>query len=163
MSTMNADTEIYITMIYLGILGVGLGLTMQPLILIVQSSVQARNLGSATATNNFFREIGVTLGVSIFGSVFSSRLVENMSSFGSGAGDEASNSLTPDAIAQLPNAVRADVIDAYVNALAPAFIYLVPVLLLGAVLAIFLPKIEMSDESGLEKAEREALEEENKA
>jgi EmrB/QacA subfamily drug resistance transporter len=163
MSTMNADTEIYITMIYLGVLGIGLGLTMQPLILIVQSSVQARNLGSATATNNFFREIGVTLGVSIFGSVFSSRLVENMTSFGSGAGDEASNSLTPDAIAQLPTAIKAEVIDAYVNALAPAFIYLVPVLLLGAVLAIFLPKIEMSDESGLEKAEREALEEENKA
>jgi len=153
LSTMTATTEIWVTMTYMAVLGIGLGLTMQPLILIVQGAVEAKNLGSATATNNFFREIGVTLGVSIFGSVFSSRLLANMANFGGSGG---SGSLTPDAIKALPDAVKAQVIDSYVTALTPAFIYLVPVVLLGAVLAMFLPKIEISDESGLEKAQREA-------
>ena len=160
LSTMTATTAIPLTMTYMAVLGIGLGLTMQPLILIVQSSVQAKNLGSATATNNFFREIGVTLGVSIFGSVFSSRLLDNMTGFGSGSG---TGSLTPDAIKALPAAVKAEVIDAYVNALTPAFIYLVPVVLLGFVLALFLPKVEMSSESGMEKALREEAEDEAKA
>jgi EmrB/QacA subfamily drug resistance transporter len=158
LSTMNADTHVAVTMAYMTVLGIGLGLTMQPLILIVQSSVKAADLGSATATNNFFREIGVTLGVSVFGSVFSSRLVSNMSGIGSGGGSESSNSLTPDVIKNLPAAVKADVIDAYVNALTPAFIYLVPVVLLGFVLALFLPNVEMGNESGLEKAQREEAE-----
>jgi EmrB/QacA subfamily drug resistance transporter len=154
LSTMTADTPVPLTMVFMAVLGIGLGLTMQPLILIVQSSVKAANLGAATATNNFFREIGVTLGVSIFGSVFSSRLVSNMAGLG-GGGDEGSNSLTPDVIKALPAELKSQVIDSYVNALTPAFIYLVPVVLLGAVLAIFLPKVEMSNESGLERAQRE--------
>jgi EmrB/QacA subfamily drug resistance transporter len=160
LSTLTADTAVPVTMAYLVVLGLGLGLTMQPLILIVQGSVKAANLGAATATNNFFREIGVTLGVSIFGSVFSSRLVDNMAKFASGGatGGGSTNSLTPDAIKALPDAVKTQVIDAYVNALTPAFIYLVPVVLLGAVLALFLPKIEISKESGLERAQRERVE-----
>jgi hypothetical protein len=83
--------------------------------------------------------------------------VNSMSGLG-GTGSEGSNSLTPDVIKNLPAAVKADVVDAYVNALTPAFIYLVPVVLLGFVLALFLPNIEMSNESGLEKAQREEAE-----
>lgn len=154
LSTMTAETEVIITMTYMAILGIGIGLTMQPLILIVQGAVKAKDLGSATATNNFFREIGVTLGVSIFGSVFSSRLVSGMSTLGGGTGGD-NGSLTPEAISQLPDAVRSQVIDTYVNALTPAFIYLVPILAIGFILALFLPKIEVSNESGLEKARRE--------
>jgi len=146
-------------MTYMTILGIGLGLTMQPLILIVQSSVQAKNLGSATATNNFFREVGVTLGVSVFGSVFSSRLLTNMSGLGSAA--HGSGNFTPEVIKALPAQIKHQVIEAYVNSLTPAFIYLVPVVLLGFILALFLPKVEVSNESGLEKAQREEAEAES--
>jgi EmrB/QacA subfamily drug resistance transporter len=158
LSTMTASTPVVLTMVYMFVLGLGLGLTMQPLVLIVQGSVQGKDLGAATATNNFFREAGVTLGVSVFGSVFSNRLVDGMKklpSFGSGNGG-GTNSLTPDAIAQLPAGVKSQVIDTYVNALTPAFIYLVPILLFAFVLAIFLPKMKVSNESGLERAQREA-------
>lgn len=155
LSTMTATTEIWVTMLYMAILGIGLGFTMQPLILIVQSSVKASNLGAATATNNFFREIGVTLGVSVFGSVFATRLTDGLKTLTTGTGGTGNDSLTPQIIAQIPEPAKTEIINTYVNALTPAFIYLVPVLLLGFVLAIFLPKIEMSNESGLEKAARE--------
>lgn len=162
LSTMTASTPLPITMTYLGVLGIGLGLTMQPLVLIVQSSVKGKNLGSATATNNFFREIGITLGVSIFGSIFASRLVDGMKHLGgSTPPGGGSNSLTPDLIAKLPAGLKTQIIDTYVNALTPAFLYIVPVVLLGFVLALFLPKVEMSSESGLEKTmKEEAIEEE---
>jgi len=159
LSTLTANTPIPLTMTYMTILGIGLGLTMQPLILIVQSSVQAKNLGSATATNNFFREVGVTLGVSVFGSVFSSRLLTNMSGLGSAA--HGSGNFTPEVIKALPAQIKHQVIEAYVNSLTPAFIYLVPVVLLGFILALFLPKVEVSNESGLEKAQREEAEAES--
>lgn len=152
LSTMHADTPQIITALYMIVVGMGMGFCMQTMVLIVQNAVAAKDVGAATASNNFFREIGISLGVSIFGSVFASRLTHEMSKFGGGAGgDQHSAGMTPAAINALPDAVKAPIIDAYVNALTPAFIYLVPIVLLGLVATLFLPNIKLSQVSGLER------------
>lgn len=155
LSTMDTDTSRLITSLYMIIVGMGMGFCMQTMILIVQNSVPAKDVGSATASNNFFREIGISLGVSIFGSVFASRLTDKMAEFaGSSAG--TGESLTPAAINSLPADIKSVVVDAYVQALTPAFIYLVPVVALGLIATIFIPNKKLSHLSGLERKHKES-------
>lgn len=156
LSTMVAATPLWVTMAYMFILGIGLGATMQPLVLIVQTAARGSDLGAATATNNFLREIGITLGVSIFGSVFASRLAEKLSALGLGSAAGNSGTFTPERITSLPDAIKTPIIEAYVNALAPAFIYLVPVVLLGVIFVALIPRVKVIQESGLERRRKEA-------
>ena len=60
------------------VLGAGLGLIMQNVVLAAQNAVPADQIGTATSTNNYFREVGATLGVAIFGTLFTSRLADNL-------------------------------------------------------------------------------------
>jgi EmrB/QacA subfamily drug resistance transporter len=161
LSTMTATTPVWVTLVYLFIMGVGLGATMQPLVLIVQSVVRGSDLGAATATNNFLRELGITLGVSIFGSIFSSRLADKLAGLGLGGSATGSGTFTPDAINSLPAAIKTNVIDAYVGALTPAFAYLLPIALIGFVFVLFIPKIVVRQESGLERQRKERENREN--
>ena len=74
----------------------------------VQNSVPADQIGTATSTNNYFREVGAALGVAVFGSIFTTRLAESLTNAFTGAGasaDQASQStrtLDPQALGQLP-------------------------------------------------------------
>lgn len=158
LSTMHADTPQIITSVYMIVVGLGMGFCMQTMVLIVQNAVAAKDVGSATASNNFFREIGISLGVSIFGSVFASRLSNGMATLGGGT-PESSEALSPAAINALPDAIKVPIVEAYVNALAPAFIYLVPIVLLGLIATLFLPNVKLSQSSGLERKHHEMLEE----
>lgn len=151
-STMNIDTPQIITAVYMVITGLGMGFCMQTLVLIVQDSVKAKDVGAATATNNFFREIGISLGVSIFGSVFASRLAEKLSSLG---GTASSSGLTPEAINNLPDQVREVIIQGYVDSLMPAFIFLVPIVALGFIATLFIPQRKLSQVSGTERRKLE--------
>jgi len=118
-STMNADTTPLVSGSFLAVLGLGIGLIMQVLVLIVQNSVPHSVLGTATAANAFFREIGASVGSAIVGSVFVTRLNHTLADSFGGTAPEGSNSLTPAAINALPPEVHAAITDAYANALAP--------------------------------------------
>ncbi|MBC9225379.1 DHA2 family efflux MFS transporter permease subunit [Aeromicrobium sp. 636] len=109
------------------VLGIGIGLGMQVLTLIVQNSFSHRIVGTATAANNFFRQVGGTLGAAAVGSIFTTRLTDSLAKElpESGAGG-GSSSLTPDAVADLPPALHDVVVGAYNDALMPIFLWLVP-------------------------------------
>ncbi len=66
LSTIDADTALWFVMVMMFVLGIGLGCNMQPLILIVQNAVSPREIGVATSSATFFRQIGGTLGVAVF-------------------------------------------------------------------------------------------------
>jgi hypothetical protein len=66
-SHIGLSTPFWQTAIYMALLGTGLGLTMQVLLLAAQNSVPYRELGVATATATFSRSIGGSLGVAVFG------------------------------------------------------------------------------------------------
>jgi hypothetical protein len=97
-------------------------------------------VGSATAGNNYFRQIGASLGSAIVGSLFVARLTSLLAERMSGAGGAAagsSNSFTPVAVRRLPEAVRNVVIGAYNDALTPVFLSMVPLVLIAEVLLTF--------------------------
>ena len=141
LSTLTVDTAMPVLLGYLFLLGLGIGLGMQILILIVQNSFPDREVGTATASNNFFREIGASIGGAVVGSLFSSRLTDLLStSLPAGAGGAASdrNSLTPAAVNALPSAVKDVIVSAYNEALTPVFLMLVPMVLAGFVILLFI-------------------------
>jgi len=134
LSTMSAGTAVAITCLYLAVMGIGLGLCMQILVLVVQNSFPAREVGTATAANNYFRQIGASLGAAVVGTLFASRLADLL---GGSAAAGHENSLTPDTVRGLPDAAREVVVNAYSDALTPVFLYLVPLMLAATVLLMF--------------------------
>lgn len=156
LSSLVVDTSLLIFGIYLFVLGFGLGLGQQILVLIVQNEFPASMVGTATASNNFFREIGATLGVSIVGALFTSRLgSEFTKGFQDMGGVEAlgfsTNSITPELVHGLSDSIQSVVATAYNDALTPVFLYVLPLMLVGAVLLCFIqenPLATTLDESG---------------
>jgi hypothetical protein len=124
---------------YLAIMGVGLGMSMQILILIVQNTFPNREVGTATASNNYFRQIGASIGTAIVGSLFVTNLTELLSTrMPAGGGAGSSNSFTPGMVRDLPDAVREIIVGAYNDALTPIFLYMVPLMLVATVLLAFI-------------------------
>src|SRR5690606_552033 len=136
------------------VLGAGMGLIMQTIVLAVQNSVDPHELGTATSSNNFFREIGAAVGTAAFTTVFTSRLSDNLEGVFGGLPEGAvpaggGSGLTPAIVEQLPEPLRTGVVDAFADALAPAFWYLVPLVVVGLVLALFLKEVTLSNEAGM--------------
>ncbi|GHH84425.1 EmrB/QacA family drug resistance transporter [Streptomyces sulfonofaciens] len=125
------------------VFGLGLGLVMQVMVLIVQNSVGYEDLGVATSGATFFRSIGASFGVAIFGTVFTSRLGSQLASALAGrplpSGVSAGAlEADPRGIRLLPPALRPPVVHAYASAITDVFLYASPVALLAFVLACFL-------------------------
>lgn len=142
MSQLQADSPAWTTMIFLALMGSGLGLSMQLLVLIVQNSFPVEMVGTATASNNFFRQIGASFGMAIIGSLFTSRLMSNLTEKlsaipGADAGGLHANELTPEVLSQLPTALHDLIIGAYNDALVPLFLWAAPLPVLG-LLVLFL-------------------------
>jgi EmrB/QacA subfamily drug resistance transporter len=72
--TMDHTTELWLTGLYTGIFGIGLGMLMQNLVLAVQNTVQAKDIGSASASVAFFRSVGGAIGVSVLGAVMANHV-----------------------------------------------------------------------------------------
>ena len=146
LSTLTVDTALPVLLGYLFVLGLGIGLGMQILILIVQNSFPDREVGTATASNNFFREIGASVGGAVVGALFSTRLTEliaaRMPAGGTASGDGL-NSLTPAAVNELPATVRDIIIGAYNDALTPVFLMLVPMVAIGFVILLFVTEVPL--------------------
>ncbi|RFA15046.1 hypothetical protein B7R22_07490 [Subtercola boreus] len=148
-------TPIWLICVFLFEFGAGLGLIMQVVVLVVQNSVPATQVGTATSTNNYFREVGSALGVAVFGALFTSSLSEKLLAVFSGAGasagdaSQATATLDPATLNQLPQAIQDQVVAAYADSLAPVFWYLIPFLAVAFVLSLFLPQIRLSDVAGM--------------
>ncbi|WP_399101193.1 MDR family MFS transporter [Streptomyces sp. 11x1] len=128
---------------YLFVFGAGLGLVMQVLVLIVQNAVSYEDLGVATSGATFFRSIGASFGVAVFGTVFAGHLGDKLTDALDGAALPAGVTVEglkadPREIADLPAALRPPVLDAYASSITDVFVYAAPVALLGFALAWFL-------------------------
>ncbi|MFI8157644.1 MFS transporter [Streptomyces microflavus] len=121
------------------VLGTGIGLVMSVLVLAVQNSVRPADLGTATSANNYFRQIGGSVGAAIFGTLFAGRLSDALGiRLPTGVELPAPESITPQIVHAMEPALRDAYIQAYADAMPRIFLYLVPVLVLGLVLAFFL-------------------------
>ncbi|SHE10566.1 Multidrug-efflux transporter 3 [Chlamydia abortus] len=75
---MGVDTPIYITIIYMCILGFGLGISMPVFSLTVQNAVEPKQLGVATASSQLFRSLGGTIGIAVMGTIMGQRMTSKM-------------------------------------------------------------------------------------
>ncbi|MDP5311694.1 MDR family MFS transporter [Streptomyces poriferorum] len=126
--------------IYFFVFGAGLGLVMQVLVLVVQNAVSYQDLGVATSGATFFRSIGASFGVAIFGTIFTNRLTDKL---GSALADRplppgvSAEGLAADprAIGQLPPALQQPVLNAYSTSITDVFLYAAPVVLIAFLFA----------------------------
>ncbi|MEV7191371.1 MFS transporter [Streptomyces sp. NPDC093510] len=128
---------------YFFVFGLGLGLVMQVLVLIVQNAVSYEDLGVATSGATFFRSIGASFGVAIFGTIFTNRLGDKLTDALAGQPLPPGVSVgaleaDPRGIARLPADLRPRALHAYASSITDVFLYAAPVALAAFVLAWFL-------------------------
>ncbi|MDQ0906486.1 EmrB/QacA subfamily drug resistance transporter [Streptomyces canus] len=139
LSRLEVDTPRLHYSVWMAVLGAGIGMVMPVLILAVQNSVRPADLGTATSANNYFRQIGGSVGAAIFGTLFTDRLAHALTErLPTGAGLPDPGSITPQLVHTLPPELRDGYIRAYADAMPRIFLYLVPVLVLGLLIAFFL-------------------------
>ncbi|MEU7766510.1 MDR family MFS transporter [Nocardia sp. NPDC049190] len=155
LTRLGADTPMWVVSAMLFVMGAGLGLMMQIIVLVVQNAVSPDQIGTATSANNYFREMGGALGVAIFGSIFTDRLTEGLRTVFQTHGREAiqarldPSALVPSAVKNLPDTLHDAIVGSYVDALVPGFWYLIPGVVIAFVLALFIPHMKLADEAGM--------------
>ncbi|MDF3292540.1 DHA2 family efflux MFS transporter permease subunit [Streptomyces sp. RB6PN23] len=124
---------------WLALLGVGIGLCLPVLVLAVQNTVRPTDLGTATSANNYFRQIGGSLGAAVFGTLFAHRLTARLAvRLPHSARLPNPDSITPQLVHALPAPLRDGYVRAYAEAMPRIYLYLVPVLVFGFLLAFLL-------------------------
>jgi EmrB/QacA subfamily drug resistance transporter len=136
LSTLGAGSSRVESSVYMVLLGAGMGMVIQVLVLAVQNEAPAEDLGVATSTVTFFRTVGGSVGVALFGALFSSRLGDLL-------GGAAPEGLTPETIGQLPEAQRAQMAGAFADSITMVFRYAVPLLLVGFALTWLLKNMPL--------------------
>jgi EmrB/QacA subfamily drug resistance transporter len=146
LSLMDADTPFVLLALYMLVLGAGIGLIMQILTIIVQSTVDYRDLGVATSGVTFFRTLGSAFGAAIFGTVYANVLRSVLpGAVARSPGVDPAAVGTPKALHAYPPAQIAPIVDAYAHALHEVFLYAVPVAGLAFVLSLFLKEVPLRD------------------
>jgi hypothetical protein len=147
LSRIDASTPSWLLALFLFLVGGGLGLTIQPLLVAVQSAVEPSDLGVATSANVFFRSFGSTVGTAMFAAIFAGRLGANLEHAlatltASGRGALASvdaRSLMANAerIKTLPIELQDSVLQGFAGAFQAVFLVAVSIALVGTVVALF--------------------------
>jgi hypothetical protein len=144
LSRLGPDTPEPLAWLYMLVLGAGLGLVMQVLVLAVQNAVPTEQLGTATSAATFFRSIGGSIGVAVFSSIFNSRFADNLAALPAGSGlTGGTATITPALVAHLPPQVRAGVVTAFSDALQVVFLSAIPFALLAFALSWALPEVPL--------------------
>jgi EmrB/QacA subfamily drug resistance transporter len=135
------------------VIGLGMGFVMQVLVLAIQNSVAYTDLGVGTSSNTFFRSMGSSIGVAVFGALVTNMLTNYVMSHATGLDraklGAALSTGQGGGRATLPGPLR-DIFDgAYVHAVDSTFLWAVPLVLVGLVLAFVLPEKRLSTTSGL--------------
>ncbi|MCD4525770.1 MDR family MFS transporter [Nocardioides sp. cx-173] len=146
LSRMDASTPLALSSLYLFVLGLGIGLSMQVLTIIVQGSVPYAELGVATSGVTFFRTMGSAFGAAIFGTLYANFLSDRLpAAIAKSPGVTSAELATPSALHRLKDSVIAPIVDAYADALSQVFLWAAPVALVAFVLALLLPQVHLVD------------------
>jgi EmrB/QacA subfamily drug resistance transporter len=120
LTQLHAGTSTWVAAGFAAILGLGLGMVMQVLVLAVQNSVDPSMMGVATSGSTLFRQIGGSIGVALFGTIFANRVrVELLHRLPPGT--HVPKTINPAGIKHLPPAAHAAFADAFAAALHPVF------------------------------------------
>ena len=147
LSTIDATTSLYLVAAGMVLMGAGVGMSMQNLVLVVQNSVPLSELGAASGSITFFRSLGGTIGVSVLGAVLANRVSAGVTDGLTEAGVDAaagsgSGTLNLDA---MPTFVRGIVESAYGSATGDIFLVATGIAVAGLLVALFLPRVRLRD------------------
>jgi EmrB/QacA subfamily drug resistance transporter len=145
LSLMNEHTSVLVESLSMLVLGLGVGLVTQVLVMAVQNAVDYRNLGAATSGVIFFRSIGGAFGTAIFGAIFSNQLASHLASLAASLPPGVNLSATESvaAIHHLPPTVRVEVVHAYTQSLSAVFLVTVPMVAVAFILSWLLPEVRL--------------------
>ncbi|GAA0232141.1 MDR family MFS transporter [Saccharothrix mutabilis subsp. mutabilis] len=149
LATIDARTSVFMVSVHMAVLGVGVGMLMQNLVLVAQNDVPAKDLGATTSTLTFFRSLGGAIGVSVLGAVLANRVTTlSAEKFGPIPGG-ASNEV-PD-LSKLPAEALAIVQDIYATATAELFLIGAPIAVLALLAVLFIKEKPLKTQSGDER------------
>jgi EmrB/QacA subfamily drug resistance transporter len=142
LSGVQVDSPYWRVAIGMLVLGFGLGMVIQVLVLAVQNSVSPREIGVATSSATFFRQIGGSVGTALFGTIMTARLASELATAVPPGISVDPGQLTgsPAIIAALPQVVQDNVREAFVVALTGVFWWAIPICLVAFVASLFLPE-----------------------
>ncbi|GIF72744.1 MFS transporter [Asanoa siamensis] len=142
LSTINAGTTKLVLSLYMVVLGVGMGFLMQTSMLIAQNSVEQKDLGAGSGAATFFRSIGGSIGIALFGALFVHRLADSPA--GSAlAGEGGGAGVDPTALQNLPTQIREAVMSGLADSIAYVFVWAAVIVILVPVLAWFVKEIPL--------------------
>ncbi|MGJ1429638.1 MDR family MFS transporter [Clavibacter sepedonicus] len=164
LSTLRYDTDFLLVGIYMFVLGAGLGMLMQNLVLVVQNAIEVKNLGVATSAVTFFRSLGGTIGVSVLGSILGTIIaseitagITKLAPADQAAAAQALGSGVIPQVSQLSPAVRTVVESAYGVGIGDVFLYSVPLAIVSLLAVIFLPNAQLGSKNAVQlKSDRTA-------
>ena len=149
LSRLGVETPFWQVAMYEYLFGAGLGLTMQTIVTAVQNSVEYRDMGSATSSTTFFRQMGGSVGAAVFGAVLSSRLAHYIAQQLAEAGIRTGAGVPPveannvQAIQHLAEPVRSIVLGAFTSALDDVFLVGVPFLVIAFLISLALKEVPL--------------------
>jgi EmrB/QacA subfamily drug resistance transporter len=162
LSQLHYDTPFWYVGIAMFVLGAGVGMLMQNLVLVVQNTAEVRHLGVATSAVTFFRSLGGTVGVavmgSILGTVVADRIREGLRGLEPEQQAEAVRTLgegTIPQIAELPEYLRVVVESAYGTGVGAVFLAAVPLAIVTLVAVAFLPNVDLGTQNAIQRAKAE--------
>ncbi|WP_435974955.1 MDR family MFS transporter [Streptomyces sp. Qhu_M48] len=155
LGTIRYDTTYWHIAIFMAVLGLGLGMMMQNLVLCTQNQVAPADLGSASSVVTFFRSLGGAIGVSALGAVMAHRVTDYVKEGLTELGPKAAGALgqggsgggIPD-MDKLPAPIRTVMEDAYGHGVADVFLYSAPFALLAFVVTLFIKEVALKSNSG---------------
>jgi EmrB/QacA subfamily drug resistance transporter len=148
LSRMGENTGVAVQSLSMFVLGVGIGLVMQVLMIIVQNTVDYQDLGVATSGVTFFRTLGSSFGAAVFGAIYANQLATHLAPvFARLAGVDGTAVTSPQSLHSLPPAQQAPIVHAYAQAIQDLFLYAIPVALVAFVIALFLKQVPLRDAS----------------
>jgi len=169
LSTLTETTSFWKLAIYAILVGAGLGLSMQTIVIALQNSVDFKDLGVATSANTFFRSIGATMGVALFGTVYASRLAHNLPieiEKVRAINPAALAGATPEKFAALKEntavlqtftpELQTGIVHAFVNSFHVVFLSAVPITIIGFLVAFMLRETPLRTGAGHQAAKEEA-------
>ncbi|WP_203580318.1 MDR family MFS transporter [Microbacterium hibisci] len=152
LSTIHYDTNFVLVSLYMFLLGAGVGMTMQNLVLIVQNTAKPSEIGVASSGVTFFRSLGGTIGVSVMGAALATSATDlfadrkddigaalmALGEKGAAIGQQLASGTIPQ-VSALPESIRVIVEDIYAQAIAHSFLIAVPLAVISLIAIIFLP------------------------
>lgn len=159
LGTIDHTTDMVLIGVYLAVLGIGMGMTMQNLVLAVQNTVAPSDLGAASSTVTFFRSLGGTVGVSVLGAVLASqvasRTTDGLAAAGVAVPDGAGGDVSIASLNDLPPALADVVRGAYGDGTATIFLVAGALAIVSVLAIVFIKEVPLRTLSGIAQQQAE--------